>query len=93
MNSIDRIGKNVPISTVSPKTVHRDLPQPSSPAVSADTVEISGRQPLKQAFKAGEIRHDKVASLRKQIESGNYNEESKIDAVVDKLLNRPDFNQ
>ncbi len=88
MNPIQGLGVNGPLPMASAKSVHRDLPQPSTPAagVAGDRVELSATDALGQAFKQGEIRQDKVAAIRQQLQSGTYDEESKIDPVVDKLL-------
>jgi anti-sigma28 factor (negative regulator of flagellin synthesis) len=85
MNRIDRISGNIPVPSSTAKPVSRNTPQ-SIPAAETDSVQLSA-QPLSMAFKGGEIRQDKVASIRQQLEDGTYDENSKVDSVVDKLLN------
>lgn len=85
MNTINRIGNN-PILAATPKSSSRSEGLALNQDNATDTVEISTQQPLDKAFRSGEIRQGKVASIRQQIENGTYEDNAKIDAVVNKLM-------
>lgn len=52
-----------------------------------DRVEISATVArLLEKLRAGDIRTEKVESIRSQIEAGTYETDDKIDGAIDKLL-------
>lgn len=60
-----------------PQTTAADAPAPQS-----------SRNPREDAFAAdeGQIRHDLVIRVRRQIELGIYEEDKRIDALLDRLM-------
>ena len=52
----------------------------------ADRLELSGESRLLELAKSNDVRADKVADLKAQIEAGTYDLDGKADAVADKLL-------
>lgn len=56
------------------------------PSVS-DRLELSGVSHLLTTLKAsGDVRVDKVASIKAQIEAGTYDDDAKLDAATDRML-------
>jgi len=49
-------------------------------------LELSGVSHLLKTLKNNDVRTDKVAVVKAQIEAGTYDDEKKLDAAVDKLL-------
>ena len=52
----------------------------------SDRVELSGVGGLLAKLKSNDIRTDKVADIRAQLDAGTYETEDKLDGAVDKLL-------
>lgn len=52
----------------------------------SDRVELSGVDRFLTALRANDIRAEKVAEIRSQIAASSYDEDAKIDAVLDKVL-------
>ncbi len=52
----------------------------------SDRVELSGVDRFLTALRTNDIRADKVADIRSQIAAGTYDEDAKLDAVLDKVL-------
>ena len=94
MSSVNNVGNNSPVYSVNrPGT--RPLTQPAAPASSAptrgaDTVELSGNAQvgsMLQTLKAGgDVRVDKVADIKARIAAGTYEDDAKLDAATDRLL-------
>ena len=52
-----------------------------------DRVELSGMGAMMQSLKAGkDVRVDKVAQIKSQIEAGTYESDEKLDIAADRLL-------
>ncbi len=51
-----------------------------------DRVELSGVAGMLKTLKTNDIRADKVASVRAQIEAGTYEDDHKLDVASDRLL-------
>ena len=88
MSSINHVGGSSPVQrlTTNPiqKQVGADAPK-QMPAT--DKLELSGASHLLKALKAGsDLRADKVAQVKAQIEAGTYDDDKKLDAAVDRLL-------
>jgi anti-sigma28 factor (negative regulator of flagellin synthesis) len=83
MSSINGVGDSLPIQKITTKPVYKEINlQPTRPP---DKVELSGTSPLDN-IKAGEIRFDKVAEVRQQIEAGTYETATRLHSAIDKLL-------
>ena len=87
MSSINHIGGPSPLQRVTAnpiqKTVGPDAPK-QMPAT--DKLELSGASHLLKSLQKNDIRADKVADIRAQIASGTYDDDKKLDAAVDRLL-------
>ena len=51
----------------------------------ADRLELSGASHLLQLAKTADVRTEKVAQLKSQIEAGTYDLDAKADVVADRL--------
>ena len=93
MSSVNGIGGHSPIQkAVVSKPVHVSLPakpqvaQAAQPMI-ADKVQLSHVNHLLATLKAGgDIRADKVESVRAQLKAGTYESEAKLDAAIDRLI-------
>src|SRR5262249_29752158 len=87
MSSINSIGPNSPIQKIVQQPIQKETPvDPPAQIPSADKLELSGMSHLLQALKSNDIRVDKVADIRAQIEAGTYETEDKLDIAADRLL-------
>ena len=88
MSSIHGVGGNNPIQKVTGQPAARPTEKTKAASTrSADKLELSGVSHLMQALKANaDVRIDKVATIKQAIEAGTYEDDAKLDATVDKLL-------
>jgi anti-sigma28 factor (negative regulator of flagellin synthesis) len=92
MSSVNNVGNNSPVYTVNRPTAKPlgETAAPSAPNRGADTVELSGNSPISQALKTlkagGDVRLDKVADIKARIAAGTYEDDQKLDAATDRLL-------
>lgn len=91
MSSIHNVGGNNPVQKIYTKPVAKpaetQTSEPTHPTRAADRLELSGAGHLLKTLKAGgDIRADKVADIKAQIESGTYENEHKLDVATDRLL-------
>jgi anti-sigma28 factor (negative regulator of flagellin synthesis) len=87
MSSVNSIGPNSPLHKIVTKPVTRAVPADApvqQPAV--DKLELSGVSHLLQTLKTNDIRADKVAQIKAQIEAGTYETDDKLDIAADRLL-------
>jgi anti-sigma28 factor (negative regulator of flagellin synthesis) len=92
MSSVNNVGNNSPVYTVNrpgPKPLGQTAPT-SAPNRGADKVELSGNSPISHALKTlkagGDVRLDKVADIKARIAAGTYEDDQKLEAATDKLL-------
>ena len=86
MNPVQNTGGNSPIQKLASTPIQKQLPADASKPRASDRVELSGMGHLLGALKTNDIRADKVASVKAQIEAGTYEDDKKLDAAVDRLL-------
>jgi negative regulator of flagellin synthesis FlgM len=88
MSGINSIGNNQPVQKVVPQQpVQRQVPaEPARQLPLTDRVELSGASHLLQALKVNDIRAEKVAEIRAQIDAGTYETDEKLDLAIDRLL-------
>lgn len=89
MSGINGVGANTPITKVQvPQTVKKSVPA-NAPAQmkQTDKVQLSQISHAMATLKAGgDIRTDKVAAIRAQLEAGTYETEAKLDKAIDRLI-------
>ena len=91
MSSIHNVGGNNPVHKIYTKPVAKPAEtqssQPTQTTRGADRLELSGVGHLLKTLKAGgDIRADKVADIKAQIEAGKYEDDHKLDVATDRLL-------
>ena len=87
MSSINSIGPNSPVQKIIQQPIQKQVPaDPPRQLPTVDKLEISGVSHLLKALKSNDIRVDKVAQIRAQIEAGTYETEDKLDIAADRLL-------
>ena len=82
MSSINSVGGNSPVQKITTNPIKKEIsaqaPQSSN---TTDKVELSGMSHLLKALKTNDVRTDKVADIRAQIEAGTYETDDKLDGV------------
>jgi negative regulator of flagellin synthesis FlgM len=88
MSSINGLGNTSPVQqTQNVAKPTQSAPATSSPARATDRLELSGVSHLFKTLKSNDIRAEKVAAIKAQIESGTYDiDNKKLDASLDGLL-------
>lgn len=89
MSSINGLGSNSPIqqTQTASKSVAANAPTASTPNRSADRLELSGMSHLFKTLKNNDVRAEKVAAIKAQIENGTFDlDNKKLEASLDGLL-------
>ena len=88
MSGINSIGPNTPIQKTLTQPVQKQVATnaPKQLKLTADRVEIAKVNQLLATMKANDVRTEKVAAIRAQIEAGTYVTEAKLDAAIDRLM-------
>jgi anti-sigma28 factor (negative regulator of flagellin synthesis) len=87
MSSINHVGGTSPVQRVVTNPVQKQVPADAPRQLPAsDKLELSGASHLLKALKNNDIRADKVAQIKAQIAAGTYDDDKKLDAAVDRLL-------
>jgi anti-sigma28 factor (negative regulator of flagellin synthesis) len=90
MSTINSVGLSNPVQRIISNPVQKSTPAEAAglatPTGPVDSLDLSGvGQPA--ALQADNIRADKVAAIRQQLDAGTYETDDKINGAVDKLLN------
>lgn len=87
MSNINGIGSSQNISNIQGAKAAARAPE-AKPAESArgDRVELSNVNALLTKLKTNDVRTDKVADIKAQIEAGKYESDDKLDAAIDRLM-------
>jgi len=87
MSSINHVGGSSPVQRVVTNPVQKQVPADAPKQMPAvDKLELSGASHLLKALKNNDIRADKVAQIKAEIAAGTYDDDKKLDAAVDRLL-------
>jgi anti-sigma28 factor (negative regulator of flagellin synthesis) len=88
MSQISNIGASSAIAKIVANPIQKQTPADSAaPTRASDRLELSGVSHLLQTLKTNDIRTDKVAAIRAQLDNGTYEQDgSKLDAATGKLL-------
>ena len=87
MNPINNVGSNQRVQKVSTTPIQKQVPTEAASRPSPrDRVELSGMTHLLDALKSNDVRADKVAAIKAQIEANTYEDDAKLDAAVDRLI-------
>ena len=89
-SSINGLGSNSPVQKLTQNPIRKEIPTdapPTQPPRGADKLELSGMSHLLKTLKSGnDVRAEKVAQIRAQIDAGTYETDEKLDVAVDRLL-------
>lgn len=87
MSSVNGIGNNSPIQKIVQQPIQKQTPA-NAPAQLpvVDKLELSGVSHLLKTLKTNDIRVDKIAQIRAEIDAGTYETDDKLDKAADKLL-------
>lgn len=86
MSSINGLGGNLPINRTLQSRPAFKPSDVQAPVRSKDTVELGNVQHLMARLKTNDVRMEKVAEIKAQIQAGTYETDEKLDAAADKLL-------
>ncbi|HEY7088547.1 MAG TPA: flagellar biosynthesis anti-sigma factor FlgM [Tepidisphaeraceae bacterium] len=89
MSQVNGIGSSTPVTKIAPQLpVTRQVPADAPAQLPAvDKLELSGMSHLLAALKTSkDVRVDKVAQIKSQIQAGTYETPDKLDIAADRLL-------
>jgi anti-sigma28 factor (negative regulator of flagellin synthesis) len=88
MSGINGVGGGLPIQGIVGQGITRSASTEASSTQSraSDRLELSGVSHLLQSLKSNDVRVDKVADIKAQIEAGMYEDDYKLDVAVGRLL-------
>ena len=86
--NVNNVGSNSPVQKIVNNPVQKAIPTDAPKQLpAADRLELSGVSHLLKTLKSnGDVRTDKVAEIKAQIENGSYEDDKKLDVAVDRLL-------
>ena len=86
--NVNNVGNSSPVQKIVSNPVQKSIPAEAPAQLPvADRLELSGVSHLLKALKAnGDVRTEKIAEIKGQIEAGTYEDDKKLDAAVDRLL-------
>lgn len=87
MNPVNNIGQSAPVQKIVTNPVSKSIPADAPKNLPAtDKLELSGVSHLLNRLKTNDIRTDKVATIKSQIDAGTYEDDSKLEAATNRLL-------
>jgi len=85
--NVNNVGSNTPIQKLVSNPIQKQIPADAAPGTRAsDRLELSGASGFLKTLKSNDVRTDKVASIKSLIDSGQYEDDHKLNVAVDKLL-------
>lgn len=86
--NINGIGNASPVQKIISQPVYREVAAGPTTAAArpSDQLQLSGVSHLFKLLKTNDVRVDKVADIKAQIEAGTYESGHKLDAAIDRLL-------
>jgi flagellar biosynthesis anti-sigma factor FlgM len=86
--NINNVGSSSQVQKLTSNPIQKTLGAEAPKQLPAsDRLELSGVSHLLKALKTnGDVRTDKVAEIKAQIEAGRYEDDKKLDVAVDRLL-------
>ncbi len=87
MNPVNNIGQSAAVQKITTSPIQKSVSTEAPKQIPAsDRLELSGASHLLKSLQTNDIRADKVASIKAQIESGSYEDDHKLDVATDRLL-------
>jgi negative regulator of flagellin synthesis FlgM len=85
--NINGVGNNSPIQKIVSQPVQKSIPADAPKQTPMlDKLELSGVSHLFQSLKANDVRADKIAEIKAQIDAGTYETDAKLDVACDRML-------
>jgi negative regulator of flagellin synthesis FlgM len=84
--NINGIGNSSPVQRIVNNPIRREVASDGTTTRPSDRLELSGVSHLMQTLKKNDIRTDKVAQIKAQVEAGTYETGDKLDIAADRLL-------
>jgi anti-sigma28 factor (negative regulator of flagellin synthesis) len=86
--NVNNVGQSSPVEKIVNNPIQKTIPTDAPKQMPAtDRLELSGVSHLLKALKSNsDVRTDKVAEIKAQLEAGTYEDEKKLDVAVDRLL-------
>jgi anti-sigma28 factor (negative regulator of flagellin synthesis) len=88
MSEVNNIAASTSVQKIVANPIRKEVPAAgASPLRASDKLELSGVSHLLASLKSQDIRVDKVAAVKQQIDAGTYDADgAKFDVAVDKVL-------
>jgi len=87
MSTVNNVGQSTPIQKIVTNPISKSIPADAPKQLpAADKLELSGVSHLLSQLKSNDIRTDKVAAIKSQIEAGTYEDDDKLNTATDRLL-------
>jgi anti-sigma28 factor (negative regulator of flagellin synthesis) len=87
MNPVNNASQTNPVQKILTRPISKQIPADAPAQIpAADKLELSGVSHLLSRLKTNDIRTDKVAAVKSQIEAGTYEDDAKLDTATDRLL-------
>jgi len=85
--NVNNVGPSSQVQKLVQNPIQKQLPtEQAGPTRASDRLELSGASHLLKTLKSNDVRTDKVANIKAQIENGTYEDDHKLNAAIDKLL-------
>lgn len=85
--NVNNVNSTSPVQKIVANPIQKQIPADApTQARASDRLELSGASHLLKTLKANDVRTDKVASIKSQIEAGTYEDDHKLNVAIDKLL-------
>ena len=87
MSQINPISQPTPVQKIVANPIQKAIPSDAPPVRASDRLELSGASNFLATLKSNDVRTDKIASIREQLQAGTYDPDGKkLAAAADKLL-------
>ncbi|HUB27119.1 MAG TPA: flagellar biosynthesis anti-sigma factor FlgM [Tepidisphaeraceae bacterium] len=87
INNVSNVSGISPLQQITSTPIQRSVaPQEAEATSGGDRLELSGVSQVFQSLQANNIRTDKVSDVKSQIEAGTYEDDTKLNSAIDKLL-------
>lgn len=84
---INGVGSQSPVQKITSQPIQKQLPaDPPKQLRATDRLEVSGVGHMLKTLKSNDVRASMVAQVKQQIEAGTYENDQKLNAAVDRLL-------
>ena len=87
MSQVNDVSQSTSVQKIVANPIQKQVPAGAPEVRPSDKLELSGVSHLLTALKSNDVRTDKIAGIRSELENGTYDPDgTKLDAAADKLL-------